>query len=574
MGKGHTTNLSIGISLLHANKEQYRNSAEKIFALFPEIPVTWCIPSHPFLENRDNDYGYIISEIRERAKQVGDAVLPVGFSGAPHQLLTEKEVKKELAWGIKNPWKSGVADIFSNSMRYFVPVETDFNRQQIVKQYAQKGIKGIILPAPPDSPYMFRREPVSDIHIFNAFSFLLMEKRKPEKELKLYFPRPIQNIFVMVSPESEVHIDLLMLLRKFLEKQATVSCCSFPEIVQAVPIPEKKIPAAKKFFPGLPLTSVPCDDPVSRARLLKSAAIRQKDPDSNDTVREILSNTATATTAGRAEKLLAQKKTLLLPARIYTAHMPGEILLPGQNFDVKLNKGKLVDFFYNEHRYLPNLPSSSFISDRNVKKEFIYDRMFSFDTEDIRGLESILSFGGQKESAVCSISYYFHSECPWLFITSDFSFRQIPLSGDISEIAPMEIHICSLPGQETKSIISLYPDGTESRTEFRNANSRSILFGSVFSIEQEGKYIVFGFLPNKSSPIMPIPCITRSNRKQAVVSINPFGTYNYTPHFPYAGFAEQLTFFIGLRDEAPDRIPFFPNALLKSLPQPATMRVK
>ena len=63
----------------------------------------------------------------------------MGFSGACHPLLNLDELDKELSWGLKNPWGTGLTDVLNLRTRVLIPRVADLVRPGALKLYAERG---------------------------------------------------------------------------------------------------------------------------------------------------------------------------------------------------------------------------------------------------------------------------------------------------------------------------------------------------------------------------------------------------------------------------------------------------
>ena len=87
-------------------------------------------------------------ELAERVNQAGDAVSCRGFGGCYHPLLTIDELEKELAWGVKNPWGTGITEVLGLQPTVLGPRLADLLREDALKAYTSHGFRWIAAPGP------------------------------------------------------------------------------------------------------------------------------------------------------------------------------------------------------------------------------------------------------------------------------------------------------------------------------------------------------------------------------------------------------------------------------------------
>jgi hypothetical protein len=247
----------------------------------------------------------------------------------------------------------------------------------------------------------------------------------------------------------------------------------------------------------------------------------------------------------------------------------------------------LKDLRFGRESFLPAGQTGSYLTIRGEQQRLQFDRIFSFEKNDIRGLETSIYFIRREErECLFILRHYVAGELPWLFVSATLSYRFETLPGffrnkrdqrgreeireqfrrEIDEIVPFEIPVAEFSHGHTITFRSLYGDGTVAETTVNAETPAMVLSGTVFSFPCNGKLVVFGYLPNKTVPIHTIEVKTVEKQKKWTVLLNPFGTYRKSAAHETLGFGEQRSFYIGIRDEAPVKPPFFPQTVLKNIP--------
>ena len=112
MAKKRELQLNIGLAVRDDGVRDPAAIYEPFLGAFDRNPLNWVLAPGPVLEKRGGGRDRLITEIKARLARIGDTVIPAGYGGAPHPLLGVNEVSRELEWSIRNPWKSGVYDVF------------------------------------------------------------------------------------------------------------------------------------------------------------------------------------------------------------------------------------------------------------------------------------------------------------------------------------------------------------------------------------------------------------------------------------------------------------------------------
>src|SRR5208337_556759 len=85
---------------------------------------------------------------RSRIERRGDAVAAMGYSGASHPLLNIDELEREVSWGLKNPWGTGITDVLGIRPTILIPRVADLSRPGAWKLYGDHGFRSIgVFPA-------------------------------------------------------------------------------------------------------------------------------------------------------------------------------------------------------------------------------------------------------------------------------------------------------------------------------------------------------------------------------------------------------------------------------------------
>ena len=109
--------LAVGFRLdRHSTTRQdlYR-SAEALLTLWKRelagSPLTWVSASQKVPVPSDAGWDTLVTGIKVRIRRRGDATATAGHADAPHLLLTDDEIARELRWARRNRWHTGIEDL-------------------------------------------------------------------------------------------------------------------------------------------------------------------------------------------------------------------------------------------------------------------------------------------------------------------------------------------------------------------------------------------------------------------------------------------------------------------------------
>src|SRR5208283_2393162 len=93
---------------------------DSLFAWLDERNVHWNLPALP-ADRPARKRNAALKPLRSRIELRGDAVAAMGYSGASHPLLNIDELEREVSWGLRNPWATGITDVLGIRPRTMVP---------------------------------------------------------------------------------------------------------------------------------------------------------------------------------------------------------------------------------------------------------------------------------------------------------------------------------------------------------------------------------------------------------------------------------------------------------------------
>ncbi len=542
---------------------------DPFLAAFDRTPLNWIVTAGPALEKRGTGSDRLVAEIKARRSRLGDAVIPAGYSGAPHPLLAVEEVSRELEWSRSNPWGSGLTDVFRAQPDALVPAAADLSRRLVLELYERHGFRHIGVPLGPDVPaYRFQGSACENgPEIFQYFDFTGTDNADPARLARSFFPKDIERAFLLVTPDGSDSLSRLQALLDQLRKKVEIefAALEFPA--------GQSQTSAKNAHVTCVKPAALADAPLLRGLRDKAARLRTKEGLKNHELRELL--LLTAGIPAEAEKVRSSMtaKAVAREGTEYTANMPGEILLPGNGFDAYFSGGRLTDLKSGRESLLPSGAPRAWASLGGKELPLPFDRIFSFEKNDLRGLEAFVLFPGPEREHVFTLRYAFSGEVPWLLVAGERLRRPSTPLDRLSAVAPIEIPIGECSQDAPLEVRRLYADGSLARTVFTGAEGATVLAGTVFSVTRGSRRLVFGYVPHKTEPVSLLEVRIVREKKRAVACINPFGVYRRESICGMFETGETRSFYIGLRNEEPDKPPFFPASVTKSIPGHALYRM-
>jgi hypothetical protein len=111
---------------------------DQLFKKLDGRSVHWNLPAFPS-DGQARKRASLLRALRSRMEDAGDRMTSMGFAGACHPLLNLDELEKELSWGLKNPWGTGLTDLFAVRPRILIPRVPDLARKEAWNLYGTHG---------------------------------------------------------------------------------------------------------------------------------------------------------------------------------------------------------------------------------------------------------------------------------------------------------------------------------------------------------------------------------------------------------------------------------------------------
>jgi hypothetical protein len=510
---------------------------ESLFAWIDDRNVHWNLPALPIdmpLRKRTA----VLKPLKSRIERRGDIVTAMGFSGAVHPLLNMDELEREVSWGLKNPWGTGITDVLGVCPTILIPRVADPWRPAAWKLYGEHGFGKIgVFPDPGDL--------AAETSAGCLFFIRTMASSCPPGSLET---RRLKKLLA-ASPNVRLQLDLSGVtdqdaVRKLLEAPGGLFGGRPPAFS---PLAELSGPLPARYAGrAVRLDWAPFSLPGLHAALEKTAGISRKKRKKTEEYGALLSQLGAiddelqAEVPGKAED---PRRHLRL-----VAHMLGEVSLAGSSFDVRLQGGRFSGVTRQGKELMPLLPARSFFRVGRSLWQYRTVSSFSFESDHGTGLREELRIDGAQGSLV-SIEYSFRDDSPLLSIALEMRFPDIPAGAQVDEYAPLALPLRLLKKRETATIEISAPDGSTSSVEVSEETGSVLAPGALHRIRRvDGGWIVLQFASaERTAWGLPSFRVTRA-RGARVLEANPFGSNTAQPGPALSGRHASFSLRLGLED--------------------------
>jgi hypothetical protein len=230
------------------------------------------------------------------------------------------------------------------------------------------------------------------------------------------------------------------------------------------------------------------------------------------------------------------------------AHMLGDVALTGSGFDVRLQGGRFSGITRQGNELMPVRPARSYLRVGGRLLSYRTVSSFSFESEHGTGLREELRIDDAQGSLI-STEYSFRDDSPFLSITVETRFPEIPAGAQVEEYAPLAIALRPLKKGETAAVEVSAPDGSTSSVEVSEEGGSVFAPGALHRIRRvDGGWIVISF-DSPGGPAWGLPSFrVTKGRGGRVLEANPFGSYARQPGPTVSGRHARYSLRLGLED--------------------------
>lgn len=595
-----TLEIALFLRFSARKRENICHDIESVFELFDNglladtLPIHWNLPVHPLLTGSPEDEegsktaDGIVEAIRHRAAGNNDVIVPMGYAGAYHGLLTDEEMRQEVEWAYRNPNKTGFEDRMRLKPKLMMPAQMDFLRPAARSFYNNSSLVWI------SAPHLFLAVPEGQIittHMEildhgNMYFFPLIctprgmeEIGKPFKKICRKESGPLAVLFDFTTGNKADEIasffDAVEKIRpKINIKFISIHRWLLPDRRQDLSHPEDGS-GIETRIPGtmLPLLSFP-HDPAHRSGRFdggrKRFFIRRQEigPGAEEYREKILISSGICKNSESLERPPRVDSCKTPVERTLIADMPGTVVIKEHNFEAEFRNGRFTNIIAGTRPVLAGIPARSYLDINGSRYEFESAGVYSFESEEVRGLRETLlvctPFTVNEGKLV--IDYMFIEEYPGLFISADIQYPEFNKQCIVDAHAPLELSLFTCGHHDTAAFSGFYPDGTNYSSSLPCAEHVYDFPAQRFLINREDAAFTMSFPPIQNIPveIIPVKIGMQKQKKESLVSINPKGSYRPADARFLSGFSEHFTLMISAVYGEPRQNPI-PYSVLEQL---------
>ena len=517
-----------------------------LFEKLDKIPVHWNLPALPSEGSRRKRSSFARS-FRAKTEERGDPVTVAGFAAACHPLLNLDELNRELSWALKNPWRTGVTDAFELRPTILIPSLPDFHRPAVTESYRDHGFDLVGFP----SSAPFSLAPRGGVRVFPYLRFPARTAgpNDPASRLLRSLSTGSGDLFLVIDLSG---LSSLKPLQYALEEAAEPlfgrNESAFSVLSGSPPAAERSKEAAGRV-PASDWSLFPT--PLVRRKLEASSSLARRKRKKTEDYRQILEALSPAAPPADAEARPAGDAGEDMRL---VAHMLGEVVLSGSDFDVALAGGRFGGIVRRGEHLLPRKPASSYIRVAGRTLPFRTRSSFSFEGDRGTGLREELELEDSGSRARASgaglcIEYSFRDGSPMLSIAGDILYPRFGEGEVVEEYAPLAISLVELPRRARAVIETTAPDGSAGSYAPGDRDGGVIIPGASHRIQiRQGIALLICAAPSEERRWGVLHFRVSRAWGRRILEVNPFGSYAPVKGDALSGRRERFSLLLGLEE--------------------------
>jgi hypothetical protein len=544
------------------------------FQELDDLPLHWSFPARA-LETEDTFRNRLVPILRGRLAAGRDLLLPLGYSATPHSLLFPEDVQIDLDWARKNPWGSGISDIYPQASVILFPNSPDWLRGNVQSTYESE-TNALLLRFYDEtarrSYYYLKTNTLlqlDGIHLNGSSKGLRQHLLRGSRAS----PRPallIVEPLARLSPGNVGHAfeDIAASIHPRLDY------CNMKEFTQGDGTSYRAdpgMPTPGRYSSGMavaPTTSTTPADVCSReisgyTRSQISASIRNIRSGHNHTL------STDAQTRDRLVSLASvhgtqkrggpyQRPDVAPKDRTLIADMSGLVTLEGQELSAEFDDGRLTNVRLRGKPILcGGAARSSFTIEGSEPQHATSAGAFSFEGDRIHGLRSSQMIDGEGTAVAGSIivDYFFMEGYRSLLISISCVFPVLEPDIILDSWSCFEMPIFSFPRGSSIRTESRLLNGEKYNVELSRSEVDYVLPGNSFCLRNDS-HSVFVVLPEtERNPLQLLPVRVAREGRRYTVLINPGGSYQSAVGSDLSGYAMRMVIALDIQDKSAERYP-------------------
>jgi hypothetical protein len=565
--------LLLGLRLRDPAGEAGRRTAEAFLeeaaALLPRLPVAWNLP----LAHLEAGKGRadLAVEIKTRVRGRSDSVLLMGYSGAPHPLLSADELEKELAWCRRSPWGTGARALLGQEPRHLLPLAADLTRETLDGVYGRHGFASVGLAEPLEQALARFSGPGRAAYRFPARrtpgrvtlhpAWVWSAGTEPSALQAAAGIAGRQPLFLLLEPETEpgsqpkpLLADLLQALGaryqpQFLSLEEALAGEGQEDRKPARPASGAQAPAGTApdsrslAVPDpLPLLCPSVMEAASRAEALRAKPRRRTDADLRAVLETWASPPPHARGATRAHE------TRRAPEPSLVAAMSGLVALQGDGLTATFADGRLSGLQRARGWALGAGPADSYLIAEGRFLPLESESAFSFEQGQDTGLRSVLKapLGGGEAELI--IQACFREGQEELELGFRLRFPELSPKLDLQGVVPLELPVFALASGERAAVSGELLGGGSFTRSLEPEEGESLFTGARLRLNKAGGGPALVFSPVAPSGVVVLGVRVIRLRRGLHVLASPFGARFAAPARLYSGRTLSFSLRLGLEE--------------------------
>jgi hypothetical protein len=492
------------------------------------VTLHWNLPAFPADDDRPSP---VATVLRERLASSGDVLLAMGCTGACQPALALDELDREVAWGLRNPWSTGLVDVLGRRPAAAAPRLADLDRPGAAAPFLRHGLP--LVGVADGRPFS-----LTAWHGLRVFSYsrLAHEGRAGLDACLRRLLAGNGDLFVMLDLAALPHAPGAASPLIEIVAQRVLGCgrtvVSLAEAALDAPTDAEPAPGPGEWrlFPAVPL----------RRRIASVEGSRRRRRRRVEETRDLLARLS----AGTPEPPPPAPE----PPRRYTdrgliAHMQGETTLAGVAFDVRLAGGRFCGLARGREGLTPLCPAGSWVRADGRTVAARGRSAFSFEGDDGTGLREDLAL---EPGGSLVVDYTFRGDDPALSVEGSWIFPGLPPGAVVEEWAPLVLALVDLAPGRVVEIAYEAPDGSNGTCRLAERDGWRPVAGSRFRVPATDANVVLETRGDAPAWGVFLFRIARSRLGRRVLQVNPAGAMGPVPAGPLVGTRGTFAFSIGL----------------------------
>lgn len=419
---------------------------DRVLRSLHAIPIHWNLPSFPADPGGPSP---VAAVLRERLDSAADALLAMGCCGACLPALGLDEMDREIAWGLRNPWSTGIVDLLGRRPAGAAPRLPDLDRPEAARPLLRHGLS--LVGVAGRRPFTFAVRHGLRIFPYARLPAPRMDRAGLDADLRRLLAGN-GDVFVMLdfaalppAPGDAAPFIETLALRVLGCGRTPVTLAEAALEAPTAAGPGPGLDAGEwRLFPAIDL----------RLRMAAVEGLRRRRRRRVEETRDLLARLSASTPEPAPPPPGAPRR---YADRGLIAHMQGETTLAGAVFDVRLAGGRFCGLVAGREALTPLRVAGSWVRAGGRTIAARTRSAFSFEGDEGSGLREDLAL---EPGGSLVVDYAFRGEDPVLSLEGSWVFPSLHPGAVVEEWAPLVLALAELPPGRDVEITFDAPEGS------------------------------------------------------------------------------------------------------------------